>query len=130
MMRLGTRLEYIGSSPRVSGVYQDGAREFAGRRPRLVERLSGVAKKLAGSSNDEVGAHREFAEGIGKLARNMPRDHRRKTVRLTARMAKAADWWDYWQLDHLRPVVEPPVPYFQGTFDGCTASVGGCTARI
>ncbi|RRT74404.1 hypothetical protein B296_00001425 [Ensete ventricosum] len=40
-MQLGTRLEYVGSLPRVSRAYQDGIREFAGRRPRLVERLSG-----------------------------------------------------------------------------------------
>ncbi|RWW42171.1 hypothetical protein BHE74_00052292 [Ensete ventricosum] len=48
-MRLGTRQEYIGSSPRVLRVCQDGAREFNRRRPRFVRRLSGVAEKLAGS---------------------------------------------------------------------------------
>ncbi|RRT77888.1 hypothetical protein B296_00017603 [Ensete ventricosum] len=31
MKRLGTRLECVGSSPRISGVYQDGAREFVGK---------------------------------------------------------------------------------------------------
>ncbi|RRT70152.1 hypothetical protein B296_00015007 [Ensete ventricosum] len=49
MMRLGTCLEYVGSSPRVLGVSHDGAREFTGRRPRLTRRLSGVAERLAGS---------------------------------------------------------------------------------
>ncbi|RZS21156.1 hypothetical protein BHM03_00053757 [Ensete ventricosum] len=49
MMRLGTRQEYIRSSPRVLRVYQDGAREFAGRRLRLTGRLSGVAERLVGS---------------------------------------------------------------------------------
>ncbi|RWW61413.1 hypothetical protein BHE74_00031527 [Ensete ventricosum] len=48
-MWLGTHLELVGSLPRVSGACQDGAREFAGRRPRLAGRLSGVAEKLAGS---------------------------------------------------------------------------------
>ncbi|RWW40262.1 hypothetical protein BHE74_00054341 [Ensete ventricosum] len=48
-MRLATRLECIGSSPRVSEACQDGTREFTGRRPRLVGRLSGVAERLAGS---------------------------------------------------------------------------------
>ncbi|RRT38771.1 hypothetical protein B296_00041934, partial [Ensete ventricosum] len=48
-MQLGTRQECIGSSWRVSGAYQDGAREFARRRPRLARRLLGVAKRLAGS---------------------------------------------------------------------------------
>ncbi|RRT59305.1 hypothetical protein B296_00043250 [Ensete ventricosum] len=46
-MQLRTRLECVGSSPRVSGACQDSAREFIGRRPRLTGRLSGVAKKLA-----------------------------------------------------------------------------------
>ncbi|RRT75626.1 hypothetical protein B296_00006349 [Ensete ventricosum] len=91
-MRLGTRQECIGSSPRVSGACQDGAREFTRRRPRLAERLSGVAEKLAESltmtGSIELqpdngpgfgrcgGFHREFArrfaEGIGNLTGNMP----------------------------------------------------------
>ncbi|RWV87801.1 hypothetical protein BHE74_00031720 [Ensete ventricosum] len=45
-MRLGTRQECVGSLPRVFGACQDGAREFARRRPRLVGRLSVVAEKL------------------------------------------------------------------------------------
>ncbi|RZR95246.1 hypothetical protein BHM03_00024083 [Ensete ventricosum] len=44
-MRLGTRLECIGSSQRVSVVCQDGAREFVGRRSRLAGRLSGGSRK-------------------------------------------------------------------------------------
>ncbi|RWV81456.1 hypothetical protein GW17_00057125 [Ensete ventricosum] len=64
-MRLGTRLKYVKSSPRVSGVCQDGIREFVRRRPRLVGRLSG-----------------DFTEGIGKIARNTSGDRRRRTVRL------------------------------------------------
>ncbi|RWW59804.1 hypothetical protein BHE74_00033238 [Ensete ventricosum] len=48
-MQLGTRLECIGSSPRVSGVCQDGAREFARRRSRLAGRLTGVAERLTRS---------------------------------------------------------------------------------
>ncbi|RWV93808.1 hypothetical protein GW17_00043707 [Ensete ventricosum] len=47
-MRLGTHQECVGSSSRVSGVCQDGTREFVRRRSRLVGRLSGVAEKLAG----------------------------------------------------------------------------------
>ncbi|RWV79830.1 hypothetical protein GW17_00058982 [Ensete ventricosum] len=56
MMRLGTRQECIESSSRVLGVCKDGAREFAGRGPRLVgrkprltRRLSRVAERLARS---------------------------------------------------------------------------------
>ncbi|RWW13185.1 hypothetical protein GW17_00023116 [Ensete ventricosum] len=55
-MWLGTRHECVGSSLRVSGVFQDGAKEFASRRTRLTGRLSRVAKKLAG--NNAVGSHR------------------------------------------------------------------------
>ncbi|RRT55344.1 hypothetical protein B296_00048512 [Ensete ventricosum] len=101
-MWLGTHQECVRSSPRVSGACQDSVGEFARRRPRLVERLSRVAEKLTGSweglevdvlaimivsgyeLDDAVGARREFArrftEGIRKLARNMPRDRRRKAV--------------------------------------------------
>ncbi|RRT72421.1 hypothetical protein B296_00026716 [Ensete ventricosum] len=48
-MGLGTHLQCIGSSPRVLGACQDGAREFARRRPRLTRRLLGEAEKYAGS---------------------------------------------------------------------------------
>ncbi|RRT35055.1 hypothetical protein B296_00050246 [Ensete ventricosum] len=48
-MRLGARYQCVGSSPRVLGVCQDGAREFVGRRPKLVGRLSEVTERLAGS---------------------------------------------------------------------------------
>ncbi|RWW02390.1 hypothetical protein GW17_00034521 [Ensete ventricosum] len=72
-MRLGTHLECVGSLPRVSGAYQHGTMEFTGRRPRLAGRLSGIAERLAGSW-----------EGIGKIARNTPRDRRRMTMRLAA----------------------------------------------
>ncbi|RWV89435.1 hypothetical protein BHE74_00012423 [Ensete ventricosum] len=103
-MRLGTRQECVGSSPRVSGVYQDGAREFARRRPRLVGRLSRVAEKLARSltmtgamklqPNDGPGSSlsigpgfswisseftRRFTEGIRKLAGSTSGDRRKKT---------------------------------------------------
>ncbi|RRT48855.1 hypothetical protein B296_00018542 [Ensete ventricosum] len=104
-MWLGTHQECVGSSPKVSGVYQDGAREFARRRPRLVGRLSRVAEKFAGNNgprssldigpglDDTVGPRWEFAkrivEGIRKLAGNMSGDHRKKTRRLAARMSEA-----------------------------------------
>ncbi|RWV81073.1 hypothetical protein GW17_00057544 [Ensete ventricosum] len=94
-MRLRTRLECVGSSPRVSGVCYDGAREFTERRSRLVERLSGEAEKLAGSCEGlEVDLLAmliwELTEGIRKLAGNTLGDYWRKTIRLAARMPKAA----------------------------------------
>ncbi|RWW46705.1 hypothetical protein BHE74_00047350, partial [Ensete ventricosum] len=88
-IRLGTRQECVGSSPRISGVCQDGAREFARRRPRLAGRLSGVAEKLAGRLT-MTGATERFAEGIGKLTVNTSGDRRKKTGRLAARMSEAA----------------------------------------
>ncbi|RWV83882.1 hypothetical protein GW17_00054451 [Ensete ventricosum] len=88
-MRLGTHLECVGSSPRVSGVCQDGARKFAKRRSRLVGRLSEVAKKLAG--NDVVGSRRKFArrfvERISKLAGNTKGDRRKEDRRTYRKIA-------------------------------------------
>ncbi|RWV93340.1 hypothetical protein GW17_00044213 [Ensete ventricosum] len=91
-MRLGTHQECVGSSPRVLGVCQDGAREFAKRRPRLVGRLSGVAEKLVGSRNDDVvGSRRKFArrftEGIGKLAGNVKGDRWKEDQRTCRKIA-------------------------------------------
>ncbi|RZS24078.1 hypothetical protein BHM03_00057109 [Ensete ventricosum] len=48
-MRLETRLECVKSSPRVLGVYQNGAKEFVERRLRLVGRLSRVVERLVES---------------------------------------------------------------------------------
>ncbi|RRT47986.1 hypothetical protein B296_00031691 [Ensete ventricosum] len=93
-MWLGTHMKCVGSSLTVSGVCQDGAREFAEKRLRLTERLSGEAEKLTGSlegSNDTVGARWEFAEGIGKLIRNTSGDCRRKTIKLTGRMPEVVE---------------------------------------
>ncbi|RRT69500.1 hypothetical protein B296_00012449 [Ensete ventricosum] len=81
-MRLGTRQECIGSLPRVSGVCQDGAREFARRRPRLAERLSRVAEKVVKSSDGDspkgsgssLGTHREIAR---RTPPNSPQECRR-----------------------------------------------------
>ncbi|RWW43887.1 hypothetical protein BHE74_00050394 [Ensete ventricosum] len=105
-MPLGTRQECIESSLRVSIICQNGARKFTRRRPRPAERLSRVAKKLAGNdgprSSLSIGpGFRQcsgispkfawrFTEGIGKLARNMSGDHRKKTRGLIARMPEGA----------------------------------------
>ncbi|RWW52587.1 hypothetical protein BHE74_00040967 [Ensete ventricosum] len=87
-MWLKTYQECVKSSSRVSGIRQDGTREFARRRPRLTERLLRVAEKFAG-----MGSHQEFArrftEEIGKLAGNIKGDHREKTGGLVARMPEA-----------------------------------------
>ncbi|RWW48453.1 hypothetical protein BHE74_00045470 [Ensete ventricosum] len=53
-MRLGTCLECVGSSPRVSGACQDSIREFAKRRSRLSGRLSGVVEKLIGNRQEHI----------------------------------------------------------------------------
>ncbi|RRT63430.1 hypothetical protein B296_00026793 [Ensete ventricosum] len=97
-MRLRTCLKCIGSSSRVSGVCQDGTREFARRRLKLAKRLSGVAEMLTKSWEglevdllailivktilwELVGSSLGFVEGIGKLAGNTSGDRHRKTIR-------------------------------------------------
>ncbi|RZS25694.1 hypothetical protein BHM03_00058934 [Ensete ventricosum] len=84
MMRLKTRQECIGSLSRVSGAYQNGAREFARRKLRL----SRVAEKLVGS--------------IRKIARNTSGDRWRKTVILVAGEAGGCRFAGF-------PVGKPPV---------------------
>ncbi|RRT48747.1 hypothetical protein B296_00009697 [Ensete ventricosum] len=108
-MRLGTRLQCIRSSPRVLGVYQNGAKELVKKRLRLIGRLSGVVERLVeslgrsyrpdidpGSSlgieprfrrcgGSSPGVHLNFTEGIGKIARNTLGDRWRRTVRLVIR---------------------------------------------
>ncbi|RRT32844.1 hypothetical protein B296_00051108 [Ensete ventricosum] len=76
------------SSPRVSGACQDDARELAIRRPRFVERLSGVVEKLTGTHRQllaevaarkrpPVGAAAAYRHGQvhlqGAAARDQPR---------------------------------------------------------
>ncbi|RZR95352.1 hypothetical protein BHM03_00024186 [Ensete ventricosum] len=106
MMRLGTHLECVRSLSRVPRICQDGTMEFAGRRPRLIGRLSEVAEKLVRSWEDmDPGSslgigprfgrcsgsisrvRLDFTEGIEKIARNTPGDHQRKTMTLAARNA-------------------------------------------
>ncbi|RWV76839.1 hypothetical protein GW17_00062438 [Ensete ventricosum] len=114
-MRLGTRQECVGSSPRVSGVCQDGVREFARRKLRLTGRLSMVAEKLVGRATElqpddeprsslSIGPGfgrcsgislefaRRFAEGIMKLAGNTPEDRWKKTERLSQECQRLSDW--------------------------------------
>ncbi|RRT63737.1 hypothetical protein B296_00018983 [Ensete ventricosum] len=117
-MQLGTRYECVGSLLRVLRVSQDSTREFARRGPRLVRRLSRVAEKLARSYDDlvmdvclsirsgfercsEISLEfaRRFAEGIGKLARNMSGDCRKKTIRLVARMPESTGFAGVGYLD-------------------------------
>ncbi|RWV96077.1 hypothetical protein GW17_00041241 [Ensete ventricosum] len=115
-MRLGTRQECVGSSPRVSVVCHNGTREFTRRRLRLARRLSGVAEKLIGRltmtgamelqpddgprSSLSIGSGfrrysgispkfaRKFIEGIRKLAGNTPGDRWKKTIGLAARISE------------------------------------------
>ncbi|RRT49707.1 hypothetical protein B296_00049183 [Ensete ventricosum] len=94
------------------------------------------------SSDYAVGPHREltrrFVKGIGKLTRNTPRDHRKKTGRLTARILEvvglagistgkppvSSDWTTrtvergrLLAVEPPRSVVEPPIPGFQAADD-------------
>ncbi|RWW59729.1 hypothetical protein BHE74_00033315 [Ensete ventricosum] len=94
--------------------------------------------------DDVVGPHREFAEGIGKLARNTSGDRQKKTVRLTARIPEAveleiptskslvsggctitAQVSERLTMGKLpRSTIEPPIPWNQGAFDGLTDGAG------
>ncbi|RZR85891.1 hypothetical protein BHM03_00012961 [Ensete ventricosum] len=96
MMQLGTHLECIRSSPRVSRACQDGAMEFAGRRPRLIEKLSGIAEKLVGSWEGfqldllvMIIIVVSIVEGIRKLVGNTPGDFQKKIGRFIVRMSEA-----------------------------------------
>ncbi|RZS20327.1 hypothetical protein BHM03_00052822 [Ensete ventricosum] len=110
------QVDAVGSSLRVSGVCQDGAREFTRRRPRLTGRLLGVVEKPTGRltmtgamklqpddgprSSLSIGPGlgrcsgisskftRRFAEGIRKLVRNTPGDPWKKIERLSIKMSK------------------------------------------
>ncbi|RWW63668.1 hypothetical protein BHE74_00029138, partial [Ensete ventricosum] len=91
----------VGSSLRVSKVCQDSIREFARRRPRLTERLSGVAEKLAGNdrprsslgiglgSDDVVGSRRSLLGDSSKGSGSLLGTRREITGRLAARMLEA-----------------------------------------
>ncbi|RRT49470.1 hypothetical protein B296_00011630 [Ensete ventricosum] len=121
-MQLGTHLECVGSSPRVSGACQDGTREFAGRRSRLTGRLSRVAEKLIGMETRReiiessprfgglLGVCRKLAEGIKGLPgvhlklvegdrepiENVPGVHQKM---LETRQEFAGGYWeDRWEL--------------------------------
>ncbi|RWV92103.1 hypothetical protein GW17_00045561 [Ensete ventricosum] len=126
-MQLGTRQECVGSSPRVSGVCQDSAREFARRRPRLARRLSGVSEKLVGNDglrsslgigpglDDAMRPRREFArrfaKGIGKLAGSTSGDSWKKTRRLTARMPEVVRLVGGLVFTQRKSVVDAVVPH-------------------
>ncbi|RZS15254.1 hypothetical protein BHM03_00047067 [Ensete ventricosum] len=138
-MQLGTRQECVGSSPRVSGVCQDSAREFARRRPRLARRLSGVSEKLVGrltmigamklqpddglrsslgigpGLDDAMRPRREFArrfaKGIGKLAGSTSGDSWKKTRRLTARMPEVVRLVGGLVFTQRKSVVDAVVPH-------------------
>ncbi|RZR89973.1 hypothetical protein BHM03_00017791 [Ensete ventricosum] len=73
-MRLGTRLEYVGSSSRVSRVCQDSAREYAKRLLRVAERS--FRNDAVGKS---LGVLWEVAEGVGSLPRWRKGVRRKKT---------------------------------------------------
>ncbi|RWW37780.1 hypothetical protein BHE74_00057064 [Ensete ventricosum] len=94
-------------------------------------------------SDDDVGARREFAEGIRKLAGNTSGDRWRKTVRLTARMSEAIGLAGVrslfslmvlkvvinWRLDRPGLQLYRPYPIFRVAFSGNAAGADSCTTH-
>ncbi|RRT71330.1 hypothetical protein B296_00001666 [Ensete ventricosum] len=62
------------------------------RRKKIETRrkIDGANRKVCRELGSSLGVRKEFVEGIRKLTGNMPRDRRRKIVRLTTRMPEAA----------------------------------------
>ncbi|RWW05976.1 hypothetical protein GW17_00030726 [Ensete ventricosum] len=105
----GTRREITESSPKVLGACWG----FVGSSSKVIESLSKYTGGSPEDDRDSLGVHqrhsedeeynqeevenlvlmainnKEFAKGIGKLIRKTPGDHRRKTIRLAARMSEA-----------------------------------------
>ncbi|RRT47833.1 hypothetical protein B296_00008520 [Ensete ventricosum] len=98
-MWLGTRQECVGSLPRVSGVYQDGAKEFAKRRPRLTGRLSDVAEKFV--RNDAVGSRRSSLGDLSKGSRSSLGTHQKITGKRPEdspqKCRRLPDWREYFR---------------------------------
>ncbi|RRT50192.1 hypothetical protein B296_00004061 [Ensete ventricosum] len=101
-------------SARARGVARGQQRLPMGKGSRRLRRgdddddRKGKAARVKGL-DDIVGPHREFAEGIGMLARNTSGNHRKKTVRLVVRTLEAARLMGI-------STAEPPMS------DGCTAA--------
>ncbi|RWV96542.1 hypothetical protein GW17_00040728 [Ensete ventricosum] len=107
-MRLGTHLECVGSSPKVSGACHDDTREFAGRRSRLAERLSGIAEKLA-----------ESWKGKRRLYCRRPRFQAAGdscTAQVDGSTVAAQESGQQVAVGLLRLAVELPIPCFLGSF--------------
>ncbi|RWW30528.1 hypothetical protein GW17_00004884 [Ensete ventricosum] len=79
----------VGNSPGVHWELTESIGSLPGWRKGVRQKkIETYRKIIEGRLDDAEGARREFArrftKGIGKLARNTPGNHRRKTVRLAA----------------------------------------------
>ncbi|RZR86698.1 hypothetical protein BHM03_00013933 [Ensete ventricosum] len=100
------------------------------RRKKIKTRrkIDGANRKACRELGSSLGVRKEFVEGIKKLTGNMPRDLRRKIVRLTTRMPEATRLAGTTVILP-RPMVVPLIPYFHGAFGGGIVGTDGCTAR-
>ncbi|RZS24469.1 hypothetical protein BHM03_00057545 [Ensete ventricosum] len=117
-MRLGTRQEYVGSSPRVSRVFLGWRKGVRQKKTKTRQKIIGGSRKACQETNYDrsngvttrlwakiklghragfrrcngisLKFARRFTEGIGKFVGNMPGDRRKKTRRLAERMSEAA----------------------------------------
>ncbi|RZS04578.1 hypothetical protein BHM03_00034932 [Ensete ventricosum] len=95
----------------------EGIGSLLGWRKGVHQKKTETRRKIIEGSRkayDAVGPRRDFArrfvEGIGKLAGNISRDHRKNTVGLTARMLEAAGLAGGLVFTQRRSVVDASVP--------------------
>ncbi|RZR77948.1 hypothetical protein BHM03_00003158 [Ensete ventricosum] len=135
----------VGSSLRVSRVCQDSIREFARRRPRLTERLSGVAEKLAGNdrprsslgiglgSDDVVGSRRSLlgdsSKGSGSLLGTRREITGRRPEDSLQECWRLLDWWDRKNLREKSFATDPRKGYV-GIATSCGAAMQEATTSL
>ncbi|RWV85368.1 hypothetical protein GW17_00052848 [Ensete ventricosum] len=70
----------------------------------------GIGVRFGQCGGSSPGVHLDFAEGIGKIARNMPGDRQRKTMRLAVRNARGCSIAGGLVFTQRRSVVDVGVP--------------------
>ncbi|RZS27485.1 hypothetical protein BHM03_00060956 [Ensete ventricosum] len=98
------RVDAVGNSPGVHWELAKGIGSLLGWHKGVRQKKTETRWKIVKGNRK---ACREFIEGIGKLAGNTPRDRRKKTERLIARMPEAARLAGGWP--YAVAVAKPPI---------------------